>query len=131
MVETRAPHQLTVTALFDELTLVEDEDGIGLPNRGEPMRNDENSPPLADAAEIVLNDPLGLVVERAGGFVENQNARVCHQRTCNCDPLPLTPGEGGAPFTHRSIVGLRELQNEIMGPRQLGHLHDLAHGCPR
>src|SRR5438132_14313086 len=48
-----------------------------------------NAMRFVPAAEIVENARFGGSVERGQGFVEQQDARVGHQGTGECDPLAL------------------------------------------
>ena len=58
-------------------------DAAGVAHRRQPMRDDHHGTPLANGPHIVLDDALGFIVERAGGLIEDQEARVGHQRSGN------------------------------------------------
>ena len=47
----------------------------------------------AAPAQVVVDDPLGLRVERAGRLVEDQQAGVAHQGPGDLQPLALAAGE--------------------------------------
>ena len=44
---------------------------------------------------------FGEVVERAGGFIQNQHLRVVVQRSGNADTLTLTAGEAKLFISHK------------------------------
>ena len=92
------------------------------------MRDDEDGAALGDLAHVLLDDALALVVERARGLIEDQDARVGHQGARNGDPLALPPGERSAPLAHRGVVALGQLQNEVMGAGERGSSDHALHG---
>src|SRR5262245_4110495 len=75
--------QFFMRAAFDDTAAVHRDDMIGTPDRRKTVRDDDHGAALADRAHVLLDDVLGLEVERAGGFVENKNARIGHQRARN------------------------------------------------
>ena len=70
-------------------------------------------------AEVVVDDRLGLGVERAGGLVEHQQARVADQRAGDLQPLPLTAGEVPGPLGDGRVVTAPPAQQVAMdrGPQ--------------
>ena len=59
---------------------------------------DERDPDLAlDALELELHRMTQFEVERAERFVEQQRARIVHQRAGQCDTLLLAAGQLGGP----------------------------------
>ena len=73
-----------------------------------------------------LNDVLAVTVERAGGFIQQQNRRILENRPRDRDALPLPAGELDAALAHHGVVAMIELDDELvrMGPprRQLDFL---------
>jgi len=59
---------------------------------GEPVRHDDGGPLLGRQQVVkgLLHDALGLAVERAGRFVEEQDLRIFDDRPRDRDPLLLT-----------------------------------------
>ncbi len=62
---------------------------ISLFDRGQPVRNHKHRAAAADLPHVVLDDTFGFVVERARRFVEDQDARIGHERPSNGDTLAL------------------------------------------
>lgn len=83
--------QLVVRAIFDDAAVLDGNDAIGAPNRGEPMSDNENRALFANPPHVLLDDAFAFVIERAGGFVENQNARIANQGAGDRDALTLPP----------------------------------------
>mmetsp|Transcript_53743 Transcript_53743/g.143807 ORF Transcript_53743/g.143807 Transcript_53743/m.143807 type:complete len:231 (+) Transcript_53743:2444-3136(+) len=60
-----------------------------------------------------LNLTLGLVVERCGGFVQEQQLRISKQGPGDASPLLLTARESCALRTAVGVEGLRQLVHEL------------------
>src|SRR5262249_37388883 len=99
--------QILMAPFLDEPAAVERQDAIRDPHRGQPMRDDEHRSAGRDAAHVLLNDTLALIVERTGGLIENENARIGHERARNRDALALAAGERGAALADFRVVALR------------------------
>src|SRR6185312_1732173 len=115
-------------ALLHALTFVEHQNPIGVTERREPMGDDEDGAPATDAAQVLLDDALRLIVEGARRLIQDQNAWVRHQRPRDGDALALTAGQGRAALSDRTVVCLRQLEDEIMRAGELRRFHDLRHG---
>ena len=79
----------------------------------------------------MLDDGLGFIVQRARGFIEDQDARVCHQCSGNRDPLALPTRQRAAVLSHHRVVAFRQFKNEFVCAGQLGRLDHLLHRQPR
>ena len=100
--------QLAVTAAFDDPALIEDQNLVGLHDRGEAMGDDQAGPPLGGKIELCLNRLLGLGVERRSGLVEDENGRVLEQGARDRDTLLFTAGQLEAAFADLSLISGRE-----------------------
>src|SRR5260370_28435579 len=101
-------------AVLNEAPTLDRDDAVGPTHCGKPVGDNENGAAFTDPAHVVLNDALALVIERAGGFVEDQNAGIGHQGTGNRDTLPLTAREAAPSFADDRIVALGKFENELM-----------------
>ena len=63
--------------------------------------------PLRQAVECLLDQTLGLGVERARGLVEDEDRRVAQNRPRDRDPLLLAAGEAVAALAHDRVVTIR------------------------
>ena len=93
-----------------------------MPHRAQAVGNDEHRPPLADRAHVLLNDGLALVVERTGGLVEDQDARLPEQRSRDRDALALSARQPRALLPHHRVVALGQLGDEVVRPGELGRV---------
>ena len=76
-------------AALDDSALVEDDDLVGVADRGQPVGDRERGPSLGQPLELGLHGVLGLGVKRAGGLVEDEDRRVAQHRAGDRHPLLL------------------------------------------
>ena len=91
------------------------------------MSDDDDGAVLHDRRHVALDDLLGLGVEGAGRFVEDQDARVGHQGSGDGNALALTAREVGAAFVDRRIVSMRQVEDELVGAGELRRPDDRLH----
>ena len=82
----------------------------------------------ARASRVLLDGPLGLVVERAGGLVEDEDGRVAQQRTGDRQPLLLAAGEPVAAGADDRVVALGQASDQVVDPRLAAGVLDLGVG---
>lgn len=88
------------------------------------MRYDEGGPILRQGFQGFLHDALALIVQSAGGLIENKNARILQEYSRNGETLLLTAGELHAPLADIRVLTIRQFHNEIMSigiPGRLNH----------
>ncbi len=81
--EFRVLPRSTMTPLLDNENL------IGAADRGRAVSDHECGAALHKLVEAVLNHGFRFGVERAGGLVEDENARLGQQCACDGKPLAL------------------------------------------
>src|SRR5262249_6349833 len=81
--------QRVMGAVLDQPPVIERDDAIRRAYGREPVRDDQYGASLRDLFHVVLDDALALVVERAGRFVEDQNARIGREGASDGDALAL------------------------------------------
>ena len=90
VVMTLASHQFVVAADLDDTATVEDDQSIGVTQRGQAVRNGNRRTSSYQVVECLLDFLLGGGVDRLGRLVEDQDARVDQQRAGDRDPLSFT-----------------------------------------
>ena len=70
-----------------------------------PMRDDERRAVVHQLLQRILDEALGLGVERGGRFVEDQDRRILQQRARDRDALPLSAREQHAAIAHHACRG--------------------------
>src|SRR5580658_4267110 len=71
-----ALHEFVVSPRLDDAAVVEQQNTGRIAHRGEPVSDDEGGAAFHDLIERLRNPRLGHRIERAGGFVENEDRRV-------------------------------------------------------
>ena len=81
--------------------------------------------PGHDLAQRVLDLALGRGVDRRGGVVEDQDARVGQQRAGDRQALALAAGERQAALADAGVVAVGQALDELVGLGAAGGGHDL------
>jgi hypothetical protein len=76
------------------------------------MSDDDRRPTRSGLIQRILDNPLRLRVERAGGLVEEQNGRVGDDRARDGDALLLAAGEQEPALADGRVVALGERSDE-------------------
>src|SRR6516165_1225167 len=114
--------ELVVSAILHQPSTIDSDDAVGPAHGGETMRNNKDRAALGDLPHVILDDPLTLVIERAGGLVEDHDARIGDESTGDGDALALTARKAAAALADDSVIALGQFQDKIMraGKRRRG-----------
>ena len=118
-VETALGHQRAVRAGFSHATLIEHADLIGPGDGGKTMGDDEHGAAFLETVERDLHMALAGRVERAGGFIEQEDRRILEKRTGDGDALAFAARKRLTPFTDHRIKTLRQSGDELNGAGRL------------
>jgi hypothetical protein len=118
-----------MAAPLDDAARVEHDDLVGVAYRRQPVGNDEHGTLPHQPLDGLLHEPLGLGIERAGGFIQDENRGVAQQGSGNGNALALAPRQPGAPLAEHGVVSLRECGNEGRCIRGIRRRLDLFGGC--
>ena len=102
-------------ALFDELTVVEDANAVGLLDRGESVCNDEAGAVRTKIFEGFLDEAFGVVVERGGGFIEQQQRWIFKQGAGDRQTLFFPAGETAAALAGNGVEAVGTGADEERG----------------
>src|SRR5208282_5905447 len=97
-----------VGAVFDNLSLLDDQNLIGAADRRKPMRDHERGAPLHQVGKTLLNQLLRFRVETGSGFIENQDARFRQNGAGYRNSLPLSSGKLYSALADDGVVLVRE-----------------------
>ena len=64
-------HQIFVAALLHNLSVIDDEDALGVADSAQAMGDDKHRAVLADVAHVLVDDGLGFIIERARRLIED------------------------------------------------------------
>ena len=68
-----------MAADLGDLACFDSNNPVAWPDSREAVSDDHHSTPLSNSAEVVLDYLFTLRVERAGGFIKNENSRICDE----------------------------------------------------
>ena len=103
-----------MVAALDNEAAFDDKNLIGAADGGEPVGDDEGGAALHELVEAGLDHGLRFGVERAGGFVENEDARLGKKGAGDGEALALAAGELDAALADDGVVGFREALGELI-----------------
>lgn len=113
-----------MAARFGELPVVQDEDLVGVPDRAEPVGDDDLRAPLA--GQVGVDADLGDRVEVAGGLVEDQYGGAAGQCPGQCQALPLPAGQACAVLGQPGGIAERGRGDLVVQAGQPGRALDVA-----
>ena len=90
------------------------------------MSDDERRASVHHLVQRPLHQGLAIGVERAGGFIEQQDGRLAQHGTRNGDALTLARRERHAALPEHRVVALRQFFDEIIGEGRFRCLHDFV-----
>ena len=115
MINAAALDQFRVRAGLNDAALVQHDNHVRVENGGEPVRDANGRAALHQFVERGLHGAFGFGVERAGGFIQNQNRRVLQNGAGDGEALALAAGKGNAFFADDGVETLRLLRDEVVG----------------
>src|SRR5499426_673721 len=105
-------------AAFDDLAASQVNDHIGIPHRGNAMRDEQSRPSLHESLQFPQDVLFSLYVYTGEGVVEDQNRRVFDDRSGKSGSLFLAAGQTNAALTDD---GLELMAEGFDGRQQLGN----------
>ncbi len=111
--------------LFPDPALFQHDDVIGLFDRGETMRDDDDGSGLGEGLQGILNEPLGDAVHGVGRFVEDEKVGIPDDGAGERQPLQLAGRQPDAAVADLRQVALGKRGDEIVGVRLRGRLDDV------
>src|SRR3954462_10101526 len=91
-------------AAFHDLSGLDDQYLVRATDRRQTMRDHECRTSAHQVREPFLNELLRLGIEAGRSFVEDQNARISEDRSCDRHTLALTAGELHAALANNRVV---------------------------
>ena len=116
---------------LDHAAVVEEEDLVGVPHRGEIVRDQDHDAAGAQLAQRFANQPAVLLVQARRGLVEDQDRRRAHHGAGDGDALALPVRQQLAALADHRVVAARKGGDEIVGARDARRRHDLLLGHAR
>jgi hypothetical protein len=106
-VQAAARDQLVVGPDLGRPAALEHDDAVGRPDRREAVRDHQRRPVQGQARQRLLDQTLGLGVDRRGRLVQDQDRRVLQERPRDREPLLLAARQPHAPLADHRVVPAR------------------------
>ena len=110
---------------FDDVAALDHDQAVGAAQGAEAVGDGDGGAAADQVFQGRLNFALGFGIDRGGGFVEDQDARVDQQRAGDRDALAFAAGEGLAALADEGIVAVGQLQDEFVGVGGAGGVDNL------
>src|SRR5207302_11047360 len=109
--------KFAVRAALHNLPVFQNEYLIRTLDGGESVRDDEGGSAPAQGVKSVLNERLALAVQAGGGFIEDEDSRICKNRARNGHALALPAGQTDAALADDRVVTFLECFDEFIAVR--------------
>src|ERR1700748_1023634 len=103
-----------MSSTLNDASVLNHQDLIGSANRGEPVCNHKNSTALHQEIETALNQGFGFGIERAGGFIKDEDTRIGQNGPRDRNALTLATGKSDTTLTNDSFVLVRQTLRELI-----------------
>ena len=103
--------------------LLQNQGLVAFGQRRQPVRHDDHRAATRDAQQVGVDQRLAFRIERAGGLVQDQDARVVDQRAGDGEALLLTARKVGRAFLDVGLVAVRHALDEFLGAGQPRRAH--------
>lgn len=101
-------------AFFDETAFLHDEDLIGMTDRGEPMRDDDDRFSLHQPLKRFLDQIFVLRIAEGRRLVQHNDRRIFDDGAGNRDALALAAGEMDPFRADHGVIAVRQFADEIV-----------------
>ena len=81
-----------MAAGFDDAAMFHHDNPVSPLHRRQPVRNYQCGTADHRRFQCTLHQAFGFRIERAGGFIEQEQGRILQQGTCDGDALSLSTG---------------------------------------
>jgi len=112
-----------VGAHFQDTTLFQDDDQVGVPHRAGTVGNDHTGALVLFVCQSLPDGLFGFHVHSGGGVVQDQDGRTHRQSSCQGDTLALTAGKTYATLAHDGVVAIGHAADKAVGVGSLGEFH--------
>jgi hypothetical protein len=114
--------------LFHDALLAQHKDTVVVLDGGQTVGDGQGGAAMSQLFKALSHKDLALVIQCAGGFVQNQDGRVLQKYPGNGDALLLSAGQLDAALAHIGVVAVLQRKDELFRARQTGGGFDLLPG---
>ena len=101
-------------SFFDDPTIVENEDIVGIHDGLQTVGNDQDCFILHQLVDGFLNKHFIFRIKTCCRFIQKYDRRVGKDRSCNRDPLLLSSRKSGTAFTYHRVIAVRKRKDKVM-----------------
>ena len=101
------------------------QDLIRAADGGQAMGDGDGRAVFGQLGQALLDPALALVVERARGFIQNQDGRVFEEHARDRDALFLSAGQARAALPDKGVIAVRQALDKVMDIGLLGRVYIL------
>ena len=112
--------QIIVGATFNDASVIQHHDAVGIFNSGQTVGNDKDGTTCHQLIHAILHQLFGTGIDGGGGLVQDHHRGIGHSCTGDGDQLPLSLGKAGAVAGQLGVVTLGQASDEVVGICQLG-----------
>ena len=105
-VERTGVDQLRMGSLGNQLAAVQNENAVGVAHRGKAVGDHQRCPVCGELLDRLLDEGLAFCIERAGGFVEQQDRCITQDGARDGDALALAAGQRDATLADLGVITL-------------------------
>ena len=113
---------------LDQTSAIDHADAVGALDRRQAVRDDQDCSPGADLAHVGHHRIFRFVVQGAGRFIQDDDARVVDQGPGDRKALSLSARKIRPMLLDQRVVLIRQFEDEIMGGGQLCRCDDAIDG---
>ena len=107
--------EFVVASAFNDPAVFEDEDLVGVADRGEAVSDDEAGALDHEAVEGFLDEAFRLGIDAGGGFIEDEDGGIFEESAGDGDALFFADAEFDAAFTDDRAEAFGEAIDEFAG----------------
>ena len=114
-----------MTSIAQLPAVLQHQDMVGMENRTDALGDDDGGHAAVLLPQSLAEQGVGLIVQRAGGIVENQDFGAACQGPCHQQALLLAAAEVGSLGSEHVGEAVRQGGDEFHGLRAAGSFFDL------
>src|SRR5258705_8023341 len=123
-IKTALPNEFLVCAPFNDATLFQDKNLIGVVDGGKTLRDHKRRPVFAQPLHRLLNQVLSRRIDARRRIVENEDARIHQESARDGDTLALAAAQRNAPLADDRVITIFQLRDELVRLRCMSALLD-------
>ena len=103
-----------MVSLLQDTTFVNIDNAVSVFNCGKSVSDDKGSSALQQSAQSLLQQNFRLRINTGGGFIQNKNAGISQQSSCEGNELALTCGQAAPPFIDLCLLTIFHFHDKVM-----------------